>query len=222
MEPRLLEAHEADPARGMTATWHYAVSYEGRRFTLDIYHFPQDAAYRLSLTYYPRENPAHDFPPMDLWTFEDGTFPTPQAALAHGTALIADHREAEIEAGLAQIGARLPLIEAWIAGSLAADNSIEWAAHWWALLLLINLPHEDPERAWAIILEILQRQPPEEALGLLAAGPLEDLLSEHGPAFIERVEARARDDPAFKDLLRGVWRLSMSDEIWARVQAAQA
>jgi hypothetical protein len=36
---------------------------------------------------------------------------------------------------------------------------------------------------------------------VLAAGPVEDLLREHGPAVIDRVEAEARRNPAFNNVL---------------------
>jgi len=55
----------------------------------------------------------------------------------------------------------------------------------------------------------------------LSAGPLEDLLAMHGPAIIDRVEAEAARDPTFAKLLGGVWQNRMTDEVWARVQAAR-
>jgi len=56
---------------------------------------------------------------------------------------------------------------------------------------------------------------------MLAAGPLEDLLSSFGPDYIDRVETLARDDGRFKLLLGGVWRLGMTDDVWGRMQAAR-
>lgn len=55
----------------------------------------------------------------------------------------------------------------------------------------------------------------------LAAGALEDLLSEHGDELIETVEAEARRNPQFNLLLGGVWQGGMSPEIWCRIQAAR-
>ena len=74
-----------------------------------------------------------------------------------------------------------------------------------------------PEDTWEIILGILAQAPSDRALGSLAAGPLEDLLSRHGPSIIERVEREAHHNPAFASLLGGVWQHTMPDEIWARV-----
>jgi hypothetical protein len=47
---------------------------------------------------------------------------------------------------------------------------------------------------------------------------VEDLLSQHGPSFIDRVEHEARSNPKFAYLLGGVWRLEITDEVWQRVQ----
>ena len=76
------------------------------------------------------------------------------------------------------------------------------------------------EDCWATILEILARNPPEPILGVLAAGPLEDLIHHVGPKFIDRIELQARQDPAFRHLLGGVWASGTTD-IWARVEAAR-
>ena len=53
---------------------------------------------------------------------------------------------------------------------------------------------------------------------MLAAGPMEDLLSYHGAEVIDRVEQRAAIDPKFKELLGGAWQLMTPDEIWHRVE----
>jgi len=80
---------------------------------------------------------------------------------------------------------------------------------------------EEPETAWLAILQILQRGLTEEQTELLAAGPLETLLSWHGAVFIDRVEDQARSDPRFNHLLGGVWRQEMPEEIWGRVEKAR-
>jgi len=75
----------------------------------------------------------------------------------------------------------------------------------------------DPELLWQLILAIHSRDQSDDVQCVLAAGPLEDLLVDHGSAFIEVVEQQAKDDPAFARLLRGVYRRSMSDDVWRRV-----
>ena len=76
------------------------------------------------------------------------------------------------------------------------------------------------EDCWATILEILVRNPPRQVLRVLAAGPLEDLIHHVGPEFIDRIELQARRNPAFRQLLGGVWACSTPD-VWARVEAVR-
>lgn len=59
----------------------------------------------------------------------------------------------------------------------------------------------------------------ELLLACLAAGPLEDLLAYQGETIIDAVEAEAGRNEKFRALLRGVWRNSMTSDVWARVQA---
>jgi hypothetical protein len=80
---------------------------------------------------------------------------------------------------------------------------------------------EAPEIAWSAILQIFQRELTEEQMSLLAAGPVETLLSHHGPAFIERVEREAQQSSRFRYLLAGVWRLGMTQDVWDRVRRAR-
>src|SRR5208282_1055134 len=91
---------------------------------------------------------------------------------------------------------------------------LEWTgrggvSHSWASPELDDLVRDEPERAWRIILVLSEQSPDEEFESILAAGPIENLLVEHGPAFIERVEQRATTDPKFNHVLGGVWKSEM-------------
>jgi hypothetical protein len=108
-----------------------------------------------------------------------------------------------------------------IAAYLLAWSGQGDASHSWASPELDDLVRDEPERAWQIIRRLCEKSPDEQFESILAAGPVEDLLSQHGPAFIERVEQEAAANPRFNHLLGGVWRLDMSDEIWQRVQSAR-
>jgi hypothetical protein len=77
---------------------------------------------------------------------------------------------------------------------------------------------EHPEHGWNAILAVLNDPRAKPYIGMLAAGPIEDLLGHHGIQFIDRVELEARSNPAFAWALGGVWQCQMTDEIWARVQ----
>ena len=103
----------------------------------------------------------------------------------------------------------------WAAAQSAGEDTDEftgWMEFNWAV-------EENPEHAWSAILAALEDPRMEASLGVLAAGPLEDLLSLHGERFISRVEDAARSNPMFAWLLGGVWRHTMTDAVWSRVQA---
>lgn len=110
------------------------------------------------------------------------------------------------------------LLTAWIAlhetGRSGALNS---DPNFWAFEALNNLCSEQPEICWKVILAILARTSLDRVLANLAAGPLEDLLAQHGPEYIEIIETQARRDSDFRKLLGGVWQNSMTEEIWSRV-----
>ena len=74
---------------------------------------------------------------------------------------------------------------------------------------------------WRFILKVIAKRPSEWALGVLASGPIEDLIGEYGDEFIDRIEAAARRDPVFRRTLHGVWRTTSSEDVWARVVAAR-
>ena len=93
-----------------------------------------------------------------------------------------------------------------------------------ASFLLDQLARAEPDTAWAVILAILSvidAQPSSLLFQVLAAGPVEDLLSHHGESLIGRVEEQARTDDRFKLLLGGVWKNQMSESTWVRVQACR-
>ena len=91
----------------------------------------------------------------------------------------------------------------------------------WAFLELNQICTRDPELAWELILEIFRASDNERVRGVLAAGPMEDLLANFGAVVIERVEALANSDDSFRALLRGIWKNRMSSDVWQRVQACR-
>ena len=102
-------------------------------------------------------------------------------------------------------------------GPLEAYHPLWWAVHNFMGSMSTSAAAQD---CWDAILEILSRKPADTVIGVLAAGPLEDLIQYHGPDFIDRIEAESRRNPAFRRLLGGVWR-SSSPEIWARIEKAR-
>jgi len=83
-----------------------------------------------------------------------------------------------------------------------------------------NLVGPIAEECWQGILAVVRKKPSDWVLGMLAAGPVEDLLMCSGPEFIERIEIEARQNPDFRRMLHGAWK-SGSPEIWARFEAAR-
>jgi hypothetical protein len=99
------------------------------------------------------------------------------------------------------------------------DDWILHAQTFWAAAEVAELSRREPAATLDFILEVLKRNPQPRVLANLAAGPLEDLLVYHGPAVIERVEALAAEDTAVSQLLSGVWRNAIREDVWQRIQA---
>ena len=109
----------------------------------------------------------------------------------------------------------------------------EWAEVWlrhnrdrrdedfWAFDELVTTLWEDPERVWLVVLSLVKLASPDQ-LGAVAAGPLEHLIDDHAPAFIDRIEDRAAADSRFRDALAAIWLNSryLSPEIVRRLVAA--
>jgi hypothetical protein len=120
------------------------------------------------------------------------------------------------------------LVEGWIAGVVCGRDergqpTKEHEKNWWALEIVMNWKHDNQhELLWSFILAVHARDTNGESSGHLAAGPVEDLLSEFGSDYIERVEALAASDVRFKTMLCGVWQDGMSDELWRRIQLASS
>ncbi|RXH39853.1 DUF6869 domain-containing protein [Bradyrhizobium zhanjiangense] len=66
------------------------------------------------------------------------------------------------------------------------------------------------------ILEILKIEANPVLLSLLAAGPLEDVIS---AGTIDRIEREARVNERFRDLLGGVWYYRAPDDVRTRLDA---
>ena len=84
-----------------------------------------------------------------------------------------------------------------------------------------DLCDESPNDAWVIMLKILEITDDPKVLQVLSAGLLEDLLSIHPEKIIDYVESEAEKNPKFKDLLKGVWKSDIPDNIWNRVQKSR-
>jgi hypothetical protein len=114
------------------------------------------------------------------------------------------------------------IVDAWIVAQEAEEGSTEHEKNQWALSEVIWWPVRDQsDLLWRFILTAYQRELSENASGMLAAGPIENLLSTFGEEYIGRVEELAAKDERFKSILCDVWRLGMTDEAGARLRSAR-
>jgi hypothetical protein len=90
----------------------------------------------------------------------------------------------------------------------------------WASAKLNRIISSVPDLAWDLITTLIEAAPSEDALAFFAAGPLEDLLSDHGPRVIDKLEARVGANAKFLRAVQHLRRLQMTDDVWARVQRA--
>lgn len=79
-----------------------------------------------------------------------------------------------------------------------------------------DLREDDPDGMIDLILEILKIEANPVLLSLLAAGPLEDVIS---AGTIDRIEREARVNERFRDLLGGVWYYRAPDDVKTRLDA---
>ena len=124
--------------------------------------------------------------------------------------------EAGAPADVRTIEALVPL---WLADNLTerAEDDFPWSA-----LCVFELRNY-PDEAWSFVRKALAGATTVWQVVMLAAGPLEDLIAEHGDAVIARVAREARHSARFRFALTGVWPQGHANSpVWARVEAARA
>ncbi len=110
------------------------------------------------------------------------------------------------------------LVAAWIALHYAKPKSPEYDDNFWAFTALSDLCETNPDLCWELIDEIRRNDGSDVILANLAAGPLEDLLVQHGSRFIERIEKQAKNDEQYRKLLGAMWQNDIPDDVWKRVK----
>lgn len=107
------------------------------------------------------------------------------------------------------------LANTWVEQSSQPDIERDW--NWMRLQdYERELRGEDPERALAMIVEVLKIETNPNMLSYLAAGPLEDLITMDT---IDMIEAEAARNERLRWLLGGVWYYTAPDELKARLDA---
>jgi hypothetical protein len=108
------------------------------------------------------------------------------------------------------------LAQAWIAerSPLARERDDQWSD---LFEYQRHLAGEEPQRALALVTEIVRIEQDPMMLSVLSAGLLEDLLVGNGRAVIDAVEAEATGNPRFQQVLRGVWLSSADPDVAERI-----
>jgi hypothetical protein len=84
-------------------------------------------------------------------------------------------------------------------------------------------PADGPQRAWPIILALVERAPDTETLIFIGSGALEDLVRRAGSEFEERVIDYATHDPRFRTALSAVWQNeNVPPKVVACIEAARS
>lgn len=95
------------------------------------------------------------------------------------------------------------------------NNPATAPAHDAAFVEVNRLVHQDPEKCWRFLELAAASELGDLEAAYIAAGPLEDLLGQHGARLRQRVEETAHRDPGMRRMLGGVWKGRMSNEDWA-------
>jgi hypothetical protein len=85
----------------------------------------------------------------------------------------------------------------------------------WAFDEVNQIVRRDPAAGLRLTCLLVNQTTSDEALAYVAAGPLEDLLTFHGPLFIDHVAVAARADERLQLALSGVW-LNRANPVWER------
>ena len=110
------------------------------------------------------------------------------------------------------------VIATWIRHAQERRKEDFWAWDWVKARVLWD---GSAEEAWTITTELV-RAAPDELLGFIGAGPVEDLVNRFGGELIDWIEGEARRDPRFQDALGAIWLQigTLPPEIEARIVAA--
>ncbi|HEX9810574.1 MAG TPA: hypothetical protein VGA88_00590 [Burkholderiales bacterium] len=100
---------------------------------------------------------------------------------------------------------RVRLAKTWIYAQQLGVGTLGYDRHSWAVDELVDLAFHQPDTLWELILRILEIDRSDKTIAAIGAGPLEDLMVQHGEAFIGKVERLAAISPVFKAAMQNVW-----------------
>lgn len=96
---------------------------------------------------------------------------------------------------------------------------LTYQRNWWAYSAMEELCVKDPESALLVLLRMVSAADNNEMLETIGAGPLEDLLQDHGSTVVAQVEAEAASNPKLRIALAHVWLPRSPDPVTARLVA---
>lgn len=111
------------------------------------------------------------------------------------------------------------LADTWMRMTLAKNGSDVYKENFWAYEAITDLCISSPQQCLAVIDLIVLSNNTDLVLSNLAAGPVEDLLVQNGEQVISSVMQYAKKNPDWKRMLAGVWKNSMSDDVWTKLQS---
>jgi hypothetical protein len=112
----------------------------------------------------------------------------------------------------------LKLIAAYDTYFAETDGDGEWPEQWAESFGdALHWPETDPEKALAYVVLAAAHGHNPSFLGVMACGPLEDLLREPSDAMIGRVVAEARKSARFRWLLSHPFKVAVSDAAWLAI-----
>jgi Family of unknown function (DUF6869) len=97
------------------------------------------------------------------------------------------------------------LVKTWIFAQKLGVGTLGYDRHSWAVDELVDLAFHQPNTLWELIVRILEIDRSEKIVEAIGTGPLEDLIVQHGAAFIDKVERLAALSPSFKTAMQHVW-----------------
>ena len=110
------------------------------------------------------------------------------------------------------------LVDGWVALQYAHQAGNATRDHINVGRALGRLAYEEPLQCLGVIVEIIRKDSSDLVLSNVAAGPLENVIAEHGSVVIDEVERIALDNPAFREALALVWPRDTPADIWGRVE----
>ncbi|MGL4239026.1 DUF6869 domain-containing protein [Tabrizicola sp.] len=93
----------------------------------------------------------------------------------------------------------------------------------WVWDLMFHMCRKAPVLALECVVNASRQPITEFQASCISAGALEDIIADHGPDVIDRIEALANESARFRYMLSGVWPRGQdkAGEIWQRVLRAR-